>query len=71
MLELSQFAEYGVAIFSIATLGVVVCWIVKFLGGIIKNDLRHIADAMNRMADKDSQLKEVIDRLLDYLKNHK
>ena len=71
MIDLLQFAEYGVAIFSVGTLGIVVCWIVKFLGGIIKNDLRHIADAMARMADKDSQLKEVINRLLDFLKNHK
>ena len=66
MPELLDLAQFGVAIFSIGVVLLIVKEFLKFL----KNEMEHLRQDIQRHTEIDDRLAEAVKQLLDYLKFH-
>jgi len=66
MPELLDLAQFGVAIFSIGVVLLIVKEFLKFL----KNEMEHLRQDIQRHTEIDDRLAETVKQLLDYLKFH-
>lgn len=66
MPELLDLAQFGVAIFSMGVVLLIVKEFLKFL----KNEMEHLRQDIQRHTEIDDRLAETVKQLLDYLKFH-
>jgi len=66
MPELLDLAQFGVAIFSMGVVLLIVKEFLKFL----KNEMEHLRQDIQRHTEIDDRLAEAVKQLLDYLKFH-
>ena len=66
MPELIQFAQFGVAIFSVA----IVYFIVRTFLDFLSNDMEHLRKTIEKHTEIDEKLVEVVKELLEFLRFH-
>jgi hypothetical protein len=64
MPELIQFAQFGVAIFSVA----IVYFIVRIFLDFLSNDMEHLRKTIEKHTEIDEKLVEVVKELLEFLR---
>jgi len=66
MPELIEFAQFGVAIFSVA----IVYFIVRTFLDFLSNDMEHLRRTIEKHTEIDEKLAEVVKELLEFLRFH-
>ena len=70
MSTILDFAQFGVAIFALAMVYFTIKEIVSKFLEILKNDLEHLRQSVEKHTEIDDKLTQAVRELIDYLRHH-